>query len=63
MFDIENNWNVIENENRVYSIDIEEDYDDEELENEITLAFQDLINDFCIFLSDNTKKCLRIFWW
>ena len=60
MFDIENNWNVIENENKVYSIDIEDD--DEEPENEITLALQDLIEDFCIFLSENTRKCLRIFW-
>jgi len=65
MFDIDNNWNIIENEHKVYSIDIEENFDEdnyEEPDNEISLAFHDLIKDFYHFLSDYTKRCLRVFW-
>ena len=28
MFDIDNNWNIIENEHKVYPIDIEDNFDE-----------------------------------
>lgn len=63
MFDIDNNWNIVDENKEVHSIDIssEENYENDDNYNEITMPFQEFVNDIYTFLCDTTKNCLRFF--